>query len=188
MNKYYFERRQGQHSTINSNFVIDIPAQSKIFIASWLIKPHVALQYKDRTLSDYNNLINNYEGDKLESFCSLSILSGVLWCKIYQNIRGSNYEPARYHILCGVMFSAVQKHLGNDYLKEDESKKLNTCLENINDIKESLLKLLSNPQQLEREIKNITAIIDSLKDDLPKSSRGRIKAKRYTPTCGYCSR
>ena len=181
LDKYYFERRQGQHSGIDSNFVVDIPAQSKIFIASWLIKPHVALQFKDRTLTEYNNLINNYYGDDLEAFCSLSIFSGVLWCKIYKNIRGSNYEPSRYHILCGVMFSVIQNHINKDYLKDDESKRLNTCLTNIKAINESLMRLLNNPQQLENEINKVKSIIDSLKVDLPQSVRGRIHYRKFYP-------
>lgn len=77
--KYYFERRQGQHASIVKDFVIDIPAQAKVFIASWLFKPHTALQLKDQTLFQYNDLINRYEQQNLEAFYRLSILSGILW-------------------------------------------------------------------------------------------------------------
>lgn len=178
--KYYFERRQGQHSGLNKDFVIDIPLQSKVFNASWLIKPHLVLQYKDQTLTSYNDLINQFEDQELKSFYTLSILSGIIWCKIYEKIKGSNYEQARYHILCSVIFSSINV-TDKEYLNLDDKSKLSVCMGKIRIIEDRLLGFLFDLPSLYAEIDRIKAIIDSLNEDLPKNSKGGIHYRKFYP-------
>lgn len=179
--KYFFERRQGQHSNINKDFVIDIPAQAKVFIASWLIKPHTALQLKDQTLFQYNEIINQYEESDLKAFYRLSILSGISWCKVYQAIKWTNFESARYHILCGIIFSTIRHLLGNTYLTDTDNDKIKILINEIEEIEKLLLELLTDPGKIAQEIQKTQDIIDDLADDLPKNSKGKVHYRKYYP-------
>ena len=181
--QYLFERRQGQYFTEDKKFVIDIPDQAKVFLSAWLLKPHIPLQYKDKTLEEFRKLIDDVKEDELQKFFNLCILSGILWCKIYNIIKTSFiiYEPGRFHILTSVIFYKIKSivEYSTDSIP-DEKKLIELYLSKYDDVFNCLLPLIGNNEELNDIVKIICAKIDSM-DNITKNANGRIHYRKFYP-------
>lgn len=179
--KYYFERRQGQYYNVDRAYVIDIPEQARVFIASFLLKPHMPLQYKDQTLSEFKLIIDKCNEDQKQAFYKLCILSGILWCKIYSIVKTNYnvYEPGRYHILSTVILGALKElFISDPAILFNDEKKIEHFLANIDLIETKLFSIISSASQLESLVKNASEIIDNI-PELAKTQKGRIHYRKF---------
>ncbi len=181
--KYYFERRQGQHHSIDRRYVVDIPEQSRDFVSIWLRKPHMPLQYKDQTLSEFRMIINSFVDEKRFAFFKLCILSGILWCKLYDLIKAKYeiYEPGRYHILCSIVYDKLQNlYKSSNVLLADDFQRMSFVLSKIEESESELILFMNSETELNKSVEKVCSIIDSI-EDLSKSAKGRIHYRKFYP-------